>query len=499
MKVRRLRFRRLLFGGAIVAVVAAVLVAEENLRGSLELQSYRKILAARGEKLTVAELSPIPSATTKSALDLQAATKELSALQKGGHGIVQGLSAMKMVTPSQAVATFREDRPDIWLSSQKSGDATPGWPELAGEIAEAESPLQRVRAALATPVEFAIDNSHGIKLDGSGTIVSTAAAWLIADIINSLHGGDLARSGESLVALGELPKAFRQGRTLVSQTLSIGVSAYSLGALWEALQANGWTDEQLAAIQRAFQFEDGFAVMLGALEYERAQLSVYFNEFRESATGRAFALRSSGVNIFAIATGEAEAPPEPAEELIWLRSHLWRALWSYQDELRSLQAWEPLIEDARKLGIEKNWAASPFSQRKTLPTLTGIDSWRFQFSAVFNDAPPQSVIEAEMTLETQRALMATAIALKRFSLEHPSPPESLSELVPKYLEQVPTDWFDGQSVRYRTNGNGGFVLYSVGRNGKDDGGSAEPRKKDHFRNVMAGRDFVWPAAVTEAR
>ena len=73
MKVRWLRFRRLLIGGGIDAVVAAVLVAEENLRGSLELQSYRKTLAARGEKLTVAELSPIPSAATKSARDLQAA------------------------------------------------------------------------------------------------------------------------------------------------------------------------------------------------------------------------------------------------------------------------------------------------------------------------------------------------------------------------------------------------------------------------------------------
>jgi hypothetical protein len=496
MKARRNRLRTLLIGGA---AVFALLVFEENLRGQLELQSYRKALIARGEKLTVTELAPSPSATTRSALDLQAATKELSALQKGGHGIVQGLSAMKMVGPGRAVATFRENRPDIWLSSEESEVTAPGWPELASEIAKGESALQRVRIALATPVEFAIERAPGIKFDDSPRIVNTAAAWLIADVINSLHDGNLARSGESLVALGELPKAFRQGRNLITQTISHGVSAISLGALWEALQADGWTDEQLAAIQRAFQFDEGFTSMLRALEYERAQLSVYFDGLRKSANGRALALRTRGVNFLAVATGEAEAPPKPSAALIWLRSHIWRVMWSSQDELRSLHAWEPLIEDARRLGVEKNWAASSLSHGRSLPTTTGIDAWRFQFSTVFNEAPALAVINSAVKLETQRALMVMAIALKRYSLEHSSPPGSLSELVPKYMERVPTDWFDGQFLRYRANGDGGFVLYSVGKNGKDDGGNPEPPKKDHFRSLMEGRDIVWPTAVTEAR
>jgi len=39
----------------------------------------------------------------------------------------------------------------------------------------------------------------------------------------------------------------------------------------------------------------------------------------------------------------------------------------------------------------------------------------------------------------------------------------------------------------------------VGKNGKDDGGSPEPPKKDHFRALMESRDIVWPTAVAEAR
>jgi hypothetical protein len=46
----------------------------------------------------------------------------------------------------------------------------------------------------------------------------------------------------------------------------------------------------------------------------------------------------------------------------------------------------------------------------------------------------------------------------------------LAELAPSYLETVPVDPFDGQPLRYRTQG-AGYVLYSIGPDLKDDGGT----------------------------
>jgi len=44
----------------------------------------------------------------------------------------------------------------------------------------------------------------------------------------------------------------------------------------------------------------------------------------------------------------------------------------------------------------------------------------------------------------------------------------VTDLVPKYVEQVPIDLFDNQPIRYRLT-DPGYVLRSVMDDGKDDG------------------------------
>ena len=59
-------------------------------------------------------------------------------------------------------------------------------------------------------------------------------------------------------------------------------------------------------------------------------------------------------------------------------------------------------------------------------------------------------------------------------------PETLADLVPKYLARVPVDVFGDQPVIYKKTDTG-YLLYSVGANGVDDGGqllSDEPRGDD---------------------
>ena len=49
---------------------------------------------------------------------------------------------------------------------------------------------------------------------------------------------------------------------------------------------------------------------------------------------------------------------------------------------------------------------------------------------------------------------------------------------------------NGEPLRYRRNDEGTFTLYSVGMDGKDDGGSPEPRQGTS-RSIFQGRDWVW--------
>jgi hypothetical protein len=67
----------------------------------------------------------------------------------------------------------------------------------------------------------------------------------------------------------------------------------------------------------------------------------------------------------------------------------------------------------------------------------------------------------------------TALAVERFRLAHGRLPEKLNELVPQFLSVVPIDPFDGAPLRYHRLAKG-YVIYSVGQDGHDDGGREKP-------------------------
>lgn len=88
---------------------------------------------------------------------------------------------------------------------------------------------------------------------------------------------------------------------------------------------------------------------------------------------------------------------------------------------------------------------------------------------------------------------ALFLAIKAFEQEHGAPPETLDQLVPDYLPQVPLDPYDGQPFRYlRRNVPGlppeAWAVYSIGGNFRDDGGTAR-QAGPGFRDA----DTVWPS------
>jgi len=72
-------------------------------------------------------------------------------------------------------------------------------------------------------------------------------------------------------------------------------------------------------------------------------------------------------------------------------------------------------------------------------------------------------------LRQKRDVALTVIALEFYKRKRGSYPESLNDLVPDFLAEVPIDRFDGAPLRYGVR-NGVPFLYSVGTNQIDDGG-----------------------------
>jgi hypothetical protein len=67
-------------------------------------------------------------------------------------------------------------------------------------------------------------------------------------------------------------------------------------------------------------------------------------------------------------------------------------------------------------------------------------------------------------------LARVAIALERHRLAHGEYPESLAALAPQFMKNIPQDIIGGQPLKYHRN-NDSFILYSIGWNEKDDGGT----------------------------
>jgi hypothetical protein len=85
-----------------------------------------------------------------------------------------------------------------------------------------------------------------------------------------------------------------------------------------------------------------------------------------------------------------------------------------------------------------------------------------------------TVREAEGFAEMRTA--RAALAVERFRLANHRLPKDVGELVPRYLPAVPRDPFDGAPLRYKSLAKG-YVVYSIGRDGHDDGGQEPPLKR----------------------
>jgi hypothetical protein len=179
----------------------------------------------------------------------------------------------------------------------------------------------------------------------------------------------------------------------------------------------------------------------------------------------------------------------------------YKLAWISNDELLYLQSMEQTIAAPRLLKARHPWTEASQAPAKVGMRLnaagSGVGKFRYYVSMV---AIPNFVRATERAacVETERQMTLAAIALKRYQLRHGRLPTSLPALVPEFLLAAPCDPMSGKDLCYRLKPDGCFVLYSVGRDGKDEGGDATPVSGTAF-GLWEGRDVVWPVAADQAQ
>jgi hypothetical protein len=188
-----------------------------------------------------------------------------------------------------------------------------------------------------------------------------------------------------------------------------------------------------------------------------------------------------------VASFERDQAEQLASSGLWekLRLSLDAALVDPNDELRTVNRWSDRIANdaAEPSAVKRREAAAKLDHdlkklaadiKAAKPTLAEIADGEVSRRAgdIFVTMLLPDIAKAFESEDSDRQrldLVLVAFALAAFHADHASYPQKFAELVPKYISDVPNDTFSERELTYRPD-VAGYLLYSVGPNGIDDGG-----------------------------
>ncbi len=491
-----MRRRKKLVAALLVLAVIVGWPVAAHYRAKNKVAAYRRQLLAQGEKMSVSELTPLLPAGKDNGADAL-----ISAIWQAGF-FTNYTPTMRPVVPGRALVAWRQ-------SILPTSDSTNVWPGLKEDLERKSAALDAMCAALEKPaIAFNLDYSQGFhvllphlpQLKGAAQLLSAATML-------ELHKGGVTNAVWNLRALTALAARYQDEPLMISSLVRIAIAAIAMSAAWETLQSPDLTDEQLAALQADWEGVDVLPQFEAALAMERAMTGPAFAECRKSPRAVLAMTRPGGASsglaeLAELGKAVLDHPGEGLKEIArrYPGYWAWKGWWSYEDELVQLQFLQADLAAVREVKNEKCFA----------PALTRCD----QAHEAIRKAHPKAgswlgdpgpayrrYLTRLRTIEIQRRLLVTAIALKRRQLRHGNLPESLTALAPEFFREPPRDPIDGQPQRYRLQPNGGFALYSVGEDGVDNGGDPSPPSDSSATtrpNWLNGRDVVWPQPASAA-
>ena len=496
LRINMKEFRRkILLGVCCVVLLFTSFLVIMHYRAKWWVEAYRKQLIAQGEKLSIAELvRPAPTNGPSGAPALIAV--RLNSLNDDFRP-----TAMKMLGPGRAkIAWTGEVQP-----SEKSTNI---WPGLRTQIENNSDALAEIHHILNRgELHFDLNYQQGFNLLVPHLIqLKSISQWLSAATLMELHAGNTSAAFDNLQACIALPAIYRDEPMIISQLVRIAMGSIALVTTWEALQFRGWRDDQLAQLQNAWEGYKPCEIVERAFGMERAMGRLTFEDARVSYYKKdalwGFRTRSTNSVVGDLKDARDELISDPIEGLRYLYRRFphywaWKWWWSYDEELHSMKLWQAGIEAARLVRKSKSFEAAIAhleAQERLLRADYSDAVGVFSFFAEMEGGPAKSLLRQVAAVETQREMVVTAIALKRYYLRYGENPTSLAELMPHYLSALPVDWIDGQPLRYRLKQAGEFLLYSIGENQKDDGG--DPTAPGPSLYFWRGKDAVWPMPAT---
>ena len=305
-----------------------------------------------------------------------------------------------------------------------------------------------------------------------------------------LEAGDAAGAAADVLLGYRLSETTREEPLLISQLVRLACDAITHQALWEGLVAHRWSDAQLVTFQERLSRLDYGPLFLHAFEGERA-MGNQFLETLYHASSRAAVLRQIAPS------GDGEEEDGSAGDLPLL-DFLTPSGWFRRNQIVLLQEYQQYLAEARMSLAPSNRAGLWTTHRR------GTELMEAHTSRLRAEVSPFSIMAKILVTDLGRAvakaergqttaqMAVIACALERYHLAHGTYPTTLGELTPAYLAELPMDWMSGEPYHYKLADDGWFRLWSVGRDGEDNGGTTRLGPNPRFNDLP---DWPWPAPV----
>lgn len=286
-----------------------------------------------------------------------------------------------------------------------------------------------------------------------------------------------AQTGDSNGAARAISATFKASESLdnepivISQLFSVSILTISCRSLERTLCRVALSDQTLAKIYSQIVSAEATNRMLTALIGERATDSEYIRLAQEDVR------KLIEISNWGQTNGEQTELPARNPGFIWRylgfferdRNFYLRAM---ETNIQMISLPPPkslsLTNEVEKLGKQASSGYYIFSTL-FLPSLSRIAR---------TDASIRSILR----------IAITAIAVERWRDAHNGEiPNSLEALVPSFLPAVPSDPYTGQPLKFKKLAKG-YVVYSVGPDGQDDGGKEQPTSRVRAKLPPEQRD-----------
>lgn len=510
----RKHLRATLIAIASLAVLGLLFYLEEDWRGRHDWQNFKQQHEATGEKLDIASFVPpaVPDDQNFAMTPIVASSYAFM-LDKNGHKLkvhnnsisnrlamhLDSGSGWNAPTGDWAVGTVTDLRPlQAYYQQGNILTNTPG-PITTNENANAQSAatdvllalkrfdsdIEELRQAAALPhsrfpLQYDSDDPAQILLPHLGSL-RIASTTLQLRATAELQLGQSEKAAADVQLILRLAEASRNEPFLISHVVRILIVNTARQPIYEGLAKHQWSDAQLAALDSQLAQLD----FLADYQYVMRSEAVFVARMIDNVQ------RTHQLDWY-LNTFNAASPP--AQKIIhgacviapvgWFQENKLSFSKFYLDDCLPLvdmqhRTVSPVAVDAAETKLWND--LHPPRPYNVLQGLFLLPTGKFMGDKY---VPTERFVYAQVCLDLTRV----AIALERYRLAHGQYPGTLDALAPQFLAKVPHDIIGGGNLKYRSTGQN-FILYSIGWNGKDDGGLRDPSKE--AQAVWTPGDWVW--------